>query len=78
MTDHDNLRNRIGQIIEDKTYAMAPDFEEIESENAKQLARILDRHMDEDRGCYGGSASPEFIAGWLDAHGVTAPGCNDD
>ena len=25
MTDQDNLRDRIEQIIEDKTYAMAPD-----------------------------------------------------
>lgn len=61
-----------------KENTMAYDFEDLESENAKQLARMLDRHMDEERECYGGSASPEVIAEWLDAHGVTAPGVNDD
>ena len=57
---------------------MAYDFEGLGSENAKQIARMLDRHMDEERECYGGSASPEVIAEWLDAHGVAAPGVNDD
>ena len=46
---------------------------ELENDNAKKLCELLERHMDRARDCYGGSASPDFIAAWLDHHGVTAP-----